>query len=86
LTETTRVDRRAAEQAARFWMKARQSKTCWLWQGRTAGGYGSFKREGVWTPAHVVAYELFNGPIPAGLEPDHLCRRSYASGQTISKP
>jgi len=33
-----------------------------------------------------AAYELFNGPIPAGLEPDHLCRRSYASGQTISKP
>ena len=25
-------------------------------------------------PAHQIAYELANGPIPEGLEIDHLCR------------
>jgi hypothetical protein len=27
-----------------------------------------------WQGAHRVAYELFKGPIPAGMDLDHLCR------------
>lgn len=51
---------------------------CWLWTGALGGGgYGAIgaggKRGGRRT-AHRVAYELYRGPIPAGLELDHLCR------------
>ena len=52
---------------------------CWLWTGAlTRGGYGQI---GVWfggvmrpRRAHRVAYECYIGPIPDGLELDHLCR------------
>lgn len=27
--------------------------------------------------AHIVAYELFIGPVPEGLEVDHLCRTTW---------
>ena len=45
---------------------------CWLWTGALskATGYGSF-RSG---PAHRWAYTFFVGPIPTGLQIDHLCR------------
>lgn len=47
---------------------------CWEWRGRTNDkGYGKFEtgREQL---AHRVAYLYWIGPIPAGLELDHLCR------------
>lgn len=54
---------------------------CWIWD-RYVGcdGYGLM---GLYDPiskirktakAHRVSYELFNGPIPDGLQIDHLCR------------
>ncbi len=47
---------------------------CWIWMGHlNGGGYGTF-RFGRTNLAHRAAYEIFRGPIPAGLEPDHLCR------------
>lgn len=50
---------------------------CWEWRAYRAkiSGYGFFnvtKRKQV--GAHRVSYELHIGPIPEGLEPDHLCR------------
>jgi hypothetical protein len=60
----------------RFWKKVDKTKGCWLWTGATnSDGYGKITiqpRTGI--PAHRVAYELFVGPIPAGLQIDHLCR------------
>lgn len=48
---------------------------CWTWTGRVnASGYGSSYREGVFRYAHRDAYELLVGPIPEGLQLDHLCR------------
>ena len=42
---------------------------------RTAGGYGTIRLPGnVKWLAHRAAYELLVGPIPDGLEIDHLCR------------
>jgi len=48
---------------------------CWLWNACiSAEGYGRFGVDGrIWF-AHRYAYELYNGPIPIGLEVDHLCR------------
>ena len=49
---------------------------CWLWtSGVTRGGYSRFvlfNRRQVY--GHRYSYELFKGPIPNGLEIDHLCR------------
>jgi hypothetical protein len=55
---------------------------CWIWTGGTAGSTarygqtqfrrpdGSYKKKYV----HVLAYELYVGLVPTGLEIDHLCR------------
>ena len=47
---------------------------CWRWTGCTNHGYGALHSCGRVVRAHVVSYESFNGPIPNGLEIDHLCR------------
>lgn len=55
---------------------------CWLWLGSISrAGYGRIgvmvdggKHGWVTRQAHRVVYELYRGPIPAGLELDHLCR------------
>lgn len=57
---------------------------CWIWTAATVtfkkcvygvigaeGGRGSGNRL-----AHRVMYELYRGPIPGGLELDHLCRNT----------
>jgi hypothetical protein len=49
---------------------------CWLWTGaRTSiDGYGHLGLNGDVVQAHRVTWESVNGPIPKGLELDHLCR------------
>lgn len=48
---------------------------CWIWKGsKDHGGYGWIHINGRAIKAHRFAYETFVGPIPEGLEPDHLCR------------
>jgi hypothetical protein len=48
---------------------------CWVWQ-RHLGleGYALKRRDGKKIPAHRYYYELYKGPIRAGLLLDHLCR------------
>lgn len=48
---------------------------CWLWTGKpTQGtGYGRFRMQGRTFKAHVATYRLAIGPVPDGLELDHLC-------------
>jgi hypothetical protein len=48
---------------------------CAEWVGcRSTRGYGRVNHEGKVRQAHRVVYELFRGPIPEGLELDHVCR------------
>jgi hypothetical protein len=48
---------------------------CLLWMGMVNQyGYGRVKIGGQRTVAHRAAYELACGPVPDGLELDHLCR------------
>lgn len=48
---------------------------CWEWVASKNRGYGRIGiGGGKWRFAHRVAYELIEGPIPADLELDHLCR------------
>jgi hypothetical protein len=59
----------------RFWPKVEKTESCWLWVGATTGkGYGTFWNEGRMVYAHRFAYESLVGPIPDGLQIDHLCR------------
>lgn len=48
---------------------------CWIWQKATAkNGYGQIGHEGRTRSTHRLAYETFVGPVPEGLQLDHLCR------------
>lgn len=52
---------------------------CWHYTGYlNKAGYGllPFLRDGMQVPhyAHRVSYEAFRGPVPKGLQVDHLCR------------
>ena len=53
---------------------------CWIWQletvkpgRRTTGGYGKMGIKGKYWLAHRWYYERSKGPIPEGLQLDHLC-------------
>lgn len=59
----------------RFMSHVDQTLVCWEWLGsQTAGGYGQFTADGRQRVAHRWLYEFFKGPVPTGLELDHLCR------------
>lgn len=63
------------ERIERIWRSIEYTDTCWLWKlSRNPLGYGKIKFENRSQPAHRVVYELAVGPIPDGLELDHLCR------------
>lgn len=51
---------------------------CWLWTGalnsQNGQGYGVAWAVGRLVVAHRCSYEMLTGPIPEGLQIDHLCR------------
>lgn len=47
---------------------------CWLWPGSKVRGYGRIRHYTKVTLTHRVTFEFFVGPIPDGLQIDHLCR------------
>lgn len=48
---------------------------CWIWQLHiTKQGYGADSFNNYPVPAHRTMYEKYKGPIPKGLQLDHLCR------------
>jgi hypothetical protein len=75
--------------AARFWAKVDKGGPvpehrpalgpCWVWTaavrpGRYGGPYGEIKVGDRARQAHVVAWQMEHGPVPDGLQLDHLCR------------
>lgn len=61
-----------------FWARVDRgeeiAESCWEWTGALSQGYGRLIFKGQTMGAHRVAYELVIGPIPDGLQIDHLCR------------
>lgn len=80
-TEETRAklrsawERRHARQPS-FWDRVIKSPTgCWEWPHlNKTHGYGELHYMGKRYRAHRLAYELAIGPIPEGMQLDHLCR------------
>lgn len=62
--------------ATRFWSKVKKTDSCWIWTGSLkANGYGQFHPSHTTVAlAHRFAYESTVGPVPDGLQLDHLCR------------
>lgn len=48
---------------------------CWEWNAyRDPNGYGKARYKGRTRSTHRLAYESIVGPVPDGLQLDHLCR------------
>jgi hypothetical protein len=59
----------------RLMAKVEVTPTCWLWRGHIMRlGYGVAWFEDRQQPAHRAIYALLRGPVPTGMELDHLCR------------
>jgi hypothetical protein len=54
--------------------RTRREGDCLVYVGKLNGGYGRLSDEGKDKYAHRVAWEAQRGPVPEGLELDHLCR------------
>ena len=70
-----------AEQRERaFWSKVDKDGPggCWLWTAARSGRDGQYGNFGVGYPkqmlAHRWSYENAHGPIPDGMQIDHICR------------
>ena len=46
---------------------------CLVWTGGMSNGYGSITVNGRHAQTHRYSYEMVNGPIPEGLQIDHMC-------------
>ena len=71
------AERRLTLPSIRFVRHIARDGECLIWTGAKAKGYGMFGRgrKGTgWIAAHRFTWELLRGPIPKGLELDHLCR------------
>lgn len=51
---------------------------CWLWTAYSPNGrYGAMNWGGRRKLAHVIAYEIYRGPVAEGVELDHLCKNTF---------
>ena len=78
--------------AERWEMKVKRTDTCWLWTGAlSTTGYSRINRGKAdggpgMISGHRWAYEHFIGPIPDGLEIDHLCNVRACVNPTHLEP
>lgn len=69
----------------------RSAADCWEWTGPVSpSGYGvfSFRREGrhTSTSAHRAVYAALIGPVPDGLQLDHLCENKVCCNPSHLNP
>lgn len=60
---------------------------CLNWAGGLdESGYGVIRADGRNRKVHRVMYEMFSGPVPAGLTLDHLCRNRMCANVAHLEP
>ena len=59
---------------------------CWQWREPTANGYGVIHFQGRRWLAHRAVYEYSNGPVPQGLELDHVCKNKACCNPAHLEP
>lgn len=68
------LSKRSLSHQERFDQKVLRGDGCWEWHGaKTTSGYGHFYFDGKNRQAHRVSYIWANGPIPEGMQIDHIC-------------
>lgn len=73
------------EFAAQF--ESTNPNECWIWKGKKdKAGYGYVRFEHRTQRIHRVAFKLFRGEIPAGMQLDHLCHTNSNCGGGVSCP
>lgn len=73
----------------RLMERIRLEGDCWRWVGyvHPTTGYGMFTVRGIGTrPAHRWMYEELVGPVPDGMELDHLCRNRWCVNPACLDP
>jgi HNH endonuclease len=82
---TGTTHRRTTEEI--FWSKVEKTKGCWFWRGYVQpDGYPRFKYKGRPCNAHRLSYMWLVGPIPEGLQLDHLCRVKHCVNPAHLEP
>lgn len=77
------------EYKARFWGKVSgdRPEECWEWlAGKNSKNYGYFWINGKSVQTHQLAYNWLVGPVPDGLELDHLCRNTICCNVNHLEP
>lgn len=70
-----------------FWGRVHIQPGCWRWRAaKDTSGYGRFLVNGKAVAAHRHAYEMMVGPIPEGLQLDHLCRNRWCCNPSHLEP
>lgn len=59
---------------------------CWILSGAQRNGYAVIRYGGRVVQAHRLAYEVYVGPIPEGLQLDHLCRQRACANPAHLEP
>ena len=71
----------------KFWSKVHKTSTCWIWTGAVQSrGYGCWSINGRRVLAHRMSYTWMVGPIPEGLQLDHLCRNTLCVNPAHLEP
>lgn len=55
--------------------RVRYDDGCWIWTGAPSNGYGVAAFGDRDFSVHFIVYRILVGPVPEGLELDHLCER-----------
>lgn len=72
----------------RYWalVDKRGPAECWPWKGKFCKGHGVLPWAARYRGAHKFGYELAKGPVPDGLEIDHLCRNRACQNPAHMEP
>lgn len=65
---------RILDDVERLWSRIDRTGDCWVWTASTTDGYGYTQWDGRLWRVHRLVYTLLIGPIPTGMQLDHLCR------------